>query len=119
MAPSPFAAPTERLLAADAPRRASAERLITAGRVVLASSSLLAIWLDPSEPARFARLVYLLLIVYLAWSIIAAAVAWMTSPPEWWLVLGLAIDVAMFSLLVFVTSGPSSPFFVFFVFALV
>ncbi len=87
--------------------------------MVLAGSSLLAIWLDPSEPARFARLVYLLLIVYLAWSMVAAAVAWMTSPPEWWLVLGLAIDVAMFSLLVFVTSGPSSPFFVFFVFALV
>src|SRR4029453_10102189 len=118
MAPQ-LAAPTERLLAAGASRRASAERLITAGRAVLAGFSLVAIWLDPSEPARFARVAYLLLIAYLAWSLVAAAVAWTVPPPAWWLLLSHAIDIAMFSLLVFVTAGPSSPFFVFFVFALV
>jgi len=119
MAPVSLDAPAERLLAAGASRRSSAERLIATGRVVLAAFSLLAIWLDPSEPARFARTAYLLLITYLAWSAVAAAVAWLTSAPEWWLLLSHGIDVAMFSLLVFVTAGPSSPFFVFFVFALV
>jgi len=34
-----------------------AERLIAAGRVVLAASSLFAVWLDPSEPSKYAGVV--------------------------------------------------------------
>lgn len=112
-------APAERLLLAGASREARAARLIASGRVVLAAFSLLAIWLDPSEPTRLAPIAYALLIVYLAWSVIAAALSWLQRSGRGWLVVSHAIDVGMFILLVFVTEGPSSPFFVFFVFSLV
>jgi type I site-specific restriction endonuclease len=45
------------------------EQLIASGRVVLASFSLLAIWLDPSAPAKYADLVYALLAVYVVYAL--------------------------------------------------
>src|SRR5262245_47135169 len=45
------------------------ERLIAVGRVVLASFSLLAIWLDPSEPAKYATLAYSLLVGYVVYAL--------------------------------------------------
>ena len=37
-------------------RHTRSERLVALGRLVLAASSLLAIWLDPAEPAKYAGL---------------------------------------------------------------
>ena len=42
------------------------ERLVAAGRVVLASSSLLAIWLDPSQPEKYEAVTYGLMAAYVA-----------------------------------------------------
>ncbi len=44
-----------------------AERLIAGGRVVLAVSSLFAVWLDPSEPAKYAGIAYSLLVSYVVY----------------------------------------------------
>jgi hypothetical protein len=44
-----------------------AERLIAAGRVVLAASALLALWLDPTGPVKAARAASLVLTVYVVY----------------------------------------------------
>jgi len=98
-----------------------AERLIAAGRVVLAASSLVAIWLAPSEPVRRPEVGYALLGAYLAYALLVAA--WVsrsgTPPGQRGRVATLAVDLVFFSLFIAFTSGPASPFFAYFVFALV
>ncbi len=97
-----------------------AERLIAAGRVVLAAFSLLAIWLDPSEPTKYANTTYALLAVYVAYSVLIAAWVWSTDTPLGRLGLLTHIaDLAAFSLFMYLTEGPTSPFFVYFIFSLV
>src|SRR6058998_3984602 len=88
-----------------------AERLIAAARLVLVASSLLAIWLDPHEPAEYAALTYRLLSGYFLYALLVAALVWSwpTTP---------AFDLVAFSTFMYFTHGPSSPFFVYLVFAL-
>ena len=95
------------------------ERLIAAGRVVLAASSLIAIWLDPSQPLRHVSAVYATLAGYLAYAIAAALVVW-RSPvvPARLPIVTHALDLAIFPLLMYLTEGPGSPFFVYFVFSM-
>jgi signal transduction histidine kinase len=100
-------------------RQSRAERLIASGRATLSVFSLLAIWLDPTEPARYASTAYALLAVYVAYSLAIAALAFRSSA----LLLEMrlashAIDLAVTALVMFFTEGPTSPFFVFFVFAM-
>src|SRR5512147_2220618 len=47
-----------------------AERLIATGRMILSAFFLLAIWIDPSEPSRYARLTYAILAGYLIYSLL-------------------------------------------------
>src|SRR6266496_696169 len=66
-----MAASTQPLIELDRfSARTRTERLIAAGRAILSAASLLAIWLDPSEPARFAALAYLTLTVYALYSFV-------------------------------------------------
>lgn len=100
--------------------RSRAERLIAAGRVVLASFSLLAIWLDPSEPSKYANTAYALLAVYVAYALLIALRVWRSDAALSRLGLATHIfDLAAFSLFMYFTEGPTSPFFVYFVFSLV
>jgi signal transduction histidine kinase len=95
------------------------ERLVAGGRVVLASFSLLAIYLDPAEPAKFADLTYGVLALYVAFSIGVAAWTWpRVTQPLAWTVTTHVIDLAFFSALIYFTEGPTSPFFLYFIFAL-
>jgi len=98
---------------------ARAERLIAAGRFVLAFSSLVAIYLEPSTPARFQRATYGLLLVYTVYALVAAVVAWRSPVPgaRWRLFLH-ALDLVLFSVFVYLTEGPASPFFLYFIFSL-
>jgi signal transduction histidine kinase len=94
------------------------ERLITWSRVALAAFALLAVWLDPSEPARYAQLAYGLLMAYVVHSVILALVFTSTTRPLRKLtvathVIDLAVAVAVNAM-----TGPGSPFFVLFVFLL-
>jgi signal transduction histidine kinase len=97
-----------------------AERLIAAGRVVLAASSLFAVWLDPTEPAKYAQVAYSLLAFYVLYSgIIAVVVFHSDPPPNRQRLFTQVFDLSFFSLFLYLTAGPASPFLIYFVFSLV
>lgn len=100
--------------------RSRAERLIAGGRVVLAVSSLFAVWRDPSEPAKYASIAYSLLVAYLVYALGVALVVWRNRAPtlvQGWLTH--VFDLTFFSAFMYFTSGPASPFIAYYVFALV
>lgn len=100
--------------------RIRAERLIAGGRIVLASSSLLAVWLDPSEPTKYATIAYSLLVAYVVYSLLIALFAWRPQAPgDTHGLVTHAFDLTFFSLFIYFTSGPGSPFFTYYVFSLV
>ena len=97
-----------------------AERLIATGRVVLAAFSLLAVWLGASGPASLTPWAYGLLSGYGVYALLVALLVW-----SWHVHLGRlplithVLDLAAFSLFMYFTGGPASPFFIYFVFSLV
>ena len=97
------------------------ERLITVGRVVLAAASLLAVWLDPTQPAKYAGTTYALMIAYVVYSLLLALLVWSSAVPLNGLRLTThGIDLGVFCVFIFLTNGPpSSPFFLYIVFAVV
>jgi signal transduction histidine kinase len=98
---------------------ARAERLVATGRLVLAVSSLIAVYLEPSTPAQYQRATYALLSVYTVYALLAAAVAWRSPVPSaQWRLASHALDLLLFSIFVYLTEGPASPFFLYFVFSL-
>jgi signal transduction histidine kinase len=105
-------------LGAYASSRGDAERTIAAARVALACSSLFAVWLDPAEPARFAQLTYTVHVVYVTYAAALAAYVWRRTTGESLPVVTHLADIAAFSVFQFLTLGPSSPFFIYFVFSL-
>lgn len=100
------------------PSRSQTERVIAAARVALAVAGLFAIWADPTEPARFATLTYGLHAAYLLYSLVLGALVWGrrsgAAPP----LITHAIDIVLFAVFQYLTTGPSSPFFVYFIFSL-
>ena len=96
-----------------------AERVLATGRALLAVAALVAIFIDPTEPSRYARLAYGLLTGYVAYSLLilallrpgrefaARTILWIQGADVLW-----AAVICLF------TEGPNSPFFLFFVFAL-
>ena len=106
------------MLRAHPTSRRQVERTIASARVVLASTCLLSIWLDPAEPARFAELTYSLHAAYVAYSLVVAGVVWgRASVARAVLPMHLG-DIVVFSVFQYMTLGPSSPFFVYFIFSL-
>jgi signal transduction histidine kinase len=100
--------------------RIRAERLIATGRVVLACFSLLAVWLDPTTPTKYVQITYLLLGGYVVYAVALAGLAWLARAPSPSLALGIHIaDLALFSVFIYLTEGPASPFFTYFIFAVV
>jgi signal transduction histidine kinase len=95
-----------------------AERLIAGGRVVLAGSSLFAVWLDPTEPAKYAAIAYSLLAAYLGYSLVIAALGWRLEPSAPQRIGTHVFDLAFFSVFLYFTAG-ASPFIAYFVFSLV
>jgi signal transduction histidine kinase len=91
-------------------------RVIALGRVMLCILFLLAASVDPADPDWRILGTYSLLIGYTALSIAIAGVTWR----NWWLDARLAvpthaIDMAVFTAIVFSTNGSTTPFFLFFV----
>lgn len=85
----------------------------------MASLFLLAIRIDVTQPTYSSRQLYALLGAYLAFAFAMAAVTWR----NWWLDAKLAgpahaVDIALFTIIVVITEGYTSPFFIFFVFLL-
>jgi hypothetical protein len=77
--------------------------------MILAAFALFAIWLDPTAPAKFAMAAYYLLAGYLCYSIVLALAAWRMdlSWPYSTSVIH-AIDLLIFAVFMYLTSGPSS-----------
>ena len=102
-----------RLVGANYASRIRAERLIAAGRVVLAAFSLLAFGLDPvADEAVNADATHTLLVAYAIYAVSIATWVWLSQVPM--LRLGLvahSLDLLIFSLLTYLTEGPTSPFF--------
>jgi len=97
-------------------RQGRAERLIAVGRVVLAVLSLFAVWLNPSEPTRYAATAYGLLIAYVAYSVAIAALVASRGALAGPAVAAIhALDLLVAALVMFFTESSASPFFIFFV----
>ena len=97
----------------------SSSRVIALGRLLLASLFLVAILVDVSQPARAPAVAYAILLSYLTF---AAAVAYLTWN-NWWLDAKSAgpvhaTDILVFSALVALTRGYTSPAFTYFTFLL-
>lgn len=87
-------------------------------RLVLASSALLIIWIDPSEPDRFVTMTYGALILYVVYSLLLYLVSNSQSSPWRWLRSWAHwLDVAWYTALIALSSGTSSIFFFFYFFS--
>ena len=94
------------------------ERIVAGARVALAVSSLFAVWMDPAEPGRYAELTYSLHGIYVAYSVALALLMWRRDNVGSWPLATHVADIVVASVFQYLTLGPSSPFFVYFSFAL-
>ena len=91
-------------------------RVIALGRVMLAIMFLIAVSLDQSESSLVWARTYAPLVLYALLAVAIAGITWR----NWWLdarlaVFTHAIDMAVFTAIVFSAKGTTSPFFLFFV----
>jgi signal transduction histidine kinase len=100
--------------------RTRTERQIAIGRALLAVFAFGAVVLDSAERVHFVAGLYALIGVYVVYAIV---VALLVPRAALYLrrlqVVTLAIDIAVFSVFVFFGDGPTSLFFVFFVFVVI
>jgi signal transduction histidine kinase len=96
------------------------DRFIASARVAIAAFSLAAIWIDQSLPAWAPDVAYGVLIAYLAFSgvLLVESRRERVHSGEFALASHL-VDLAVFSTLMLLTEGPTSPFFLLFTFSLV
>ena len=92
-------------------------RVIALGRLLLATLFMAAITVDISQPAVSPAETYGLLVAYQLFAALVTLATW----NNWWLDARIAgpahaVDIALFTAMVFLTEGYTSPFFVFFVF---
>jgi len=93
------------------------ERVLAVGRAFLTVCGLIAIYLDPTEPQRLRAVTYGVLLAYAVYSI--AVLVYVHRSGRVTGVHGRVLhglDIAWTSALTFVSEGPLSPFFLFFLF---
>jgi signal transduction histidine kinase len=96
------------------------ETVIATSRAVLAVASLGAVWLDPTEPARYAAIAYTLMVLYMGYAtLVALWVHRREVVPARLPLTTHVIDLGVFTLFLYFTEGATSPFFLYFVFSLV
>jgi signal transduction histidine kinase len=96
------------------------ERVLAVGRAFLTVTGLVAIYLDPTEPARLREVTYTVLLAYAAYSLCILAFVHRSvrlTSTHGQVLHGL--DILWTSALTFVSEGPVSPFFLFFLFVVV
>lgn len=96
--------------------RVESERTIALARVALAATASLALWLDPSDTVGRADVVYWTYVAYAAGLAVWTLTWW--EGGDWFPLLTHGIDIVVFSALQYLTLGPSSPFYVYFVFSM-
>ena len=98
---------------------AAQERLLARARVVIAAASLLAIYLDPTEPIRYAGSTYLLLFAYVIGSLAYLAVIQRSARRHRWTApIAHGVDILWLAVLTSLTGASSSPLFAFFTFVI-
>ncbi len=103
-----------------------AEWLIGAGRLALAAFALLATWLDPSGPAKYARAAYAFPAAFLIYALLVASLVLRSGSrlkrlPLVTHVVDLAVFslfIYFFSIFIYFTEGATSSFILYFVFLL-
>jgi signal transduction histidine kinase len=96
---------------------ARTERVLAVGRAFLTVTGLIAIYLDPTEPARLREVTYSVLLAYAVYSL--AVLAYVNGTARLTPVHGQVLhglDIFWTSALTFVSEGPVSPFYLFFLF---
>jgi signal transduction histidine kinase len=93
--------------------------VIALGRLLMAVLFLIAVWLALGDPAEAPRATAVLAVAYLFFAGAILVATW----NSWWADARLAgaahaLDIAMFTLMVLLTQGYTSPFFTFFMFLL-
>ena len=95
-----------------------ADRVIAQGRLVLCALSLIALHFDPLQPTQLTMPAYSVLQAYFAFAAVMVYIGLrFRVPPAAQYAVHLA-DIAFTSILMFLTEGPTSPFFLFFTFVL-
>ena len=95
------------------------ERTIVTARVVLAASSLFAVWLDPPGRNGYVIPAYTLHSVYVVYAIALALTSWNRAASGRWPLVMHVGDIAVGTVFQWLSLGPSSsPFFTYFVFSL-
>lgn len=95
------------------------EGVLASARAFLAVASLAAIWIDATEPSRYAALAYSLMLFYVFYSFLILAWVRLQREPSSGFRLGIhGIDVLWPAVISLFTSGPNSPFFIFNAFVL-
>lgn len=94
-------------------------RVIALGRLLLGTLFIITIWLEATDSAQFPPATYSLLTAYVVLAAGLAIITW----NDWWADAHLAgpahaLDIALFTILVFLTAGDKRPFFPFFIFVL-
>src|SRR4030095_849479 len=93
------------------------EYVLAVARTFLTITGFLAIYLDPHEPHRLASVTYAVLIGYATYStIVLAVVRRASSVRKTHILLIHAMDILWVGVLTFVSDGPISPFYLFFLF---
>ncbi len=95
------------------------ERILATARLVLALSSLAAFHFDPTEPSPSVTAAYALLLVYAGYSFaLLVVLRFSTQVTSAFVLLVHAADIVWPAALSLSTGGPNSPFFIYFIFAL-
>jgi signal transduction histidine kinase len=95
-----------------------AVQVVAAARLAFSCFALLAIWLDPTQPERHPTFSYSVLAVFVGHSVAMLAAMRVPSHPAL-ARFAHAVDVTIIGLLIYLTQGPTSPFFVMATFALI
>jgi signal transduction histidine kinase len=96
---------------------AEQERVLARARFVLVAASLLAIYVDPTEPVRYATAAYVLLVAYAGTSLLyLLALPHLEAERRWVAALAHAFDVLALAVLTAMTGASSSPLFPLFTF---
>ena len=98
--------------------QARAEQAIAVARVALAAASMLALAIDPSEPTRYVAITRMLTIGYTVWAVAVFLISRSMVLPRYWQLSTHAVDLVVCLLVMNLTAGPDSPFFLYLVFAL-
>ena len=101
------------------PSRRRIERIAAIGRLVFITFTLLALSFDPSQPRRYASLTYALVMGYLAYSGMVAAFTYWRTPGPRIAVATHVLDLLAVTVFMYLTEWTTSPFFVYYTFALV